>query len=127
MINDVNDEVILVARLFLATLFLIFGWRKLRDYSGAKLRCAGEHRVVVRRRFRDRLDHIPVLDHLAVFQPVDVHYGFAARTVRQAVPLAVEDDVVAVREDASDLAVPRPDDWRGARRRTFGALPSRPQ
>jgi putative oxidoreductase len=34
MINGVNDEVILVARLFLATLFLIFGWRKLRDYSG---------------------------------------------------------------------------------------------
>ena len=34
MINGVNDEVILAARLFLATLFLIFGWRKLRDYSG---------------------------------------------------------------------------------------------
>ena len=34
MINDVNDELILAARLFLATLFLIFGWRKLRDYSG---------------------------------------------------------------------------------------------
>jgi putative oxidoreductase len=34
MLNDINDEVILAARLFLATLFLIFGWRKLRDYSG---------------------------------------------------------------------------------------------
>jgi putative oxidoreductase len=34
MINDINDELILVARLLLATLFLIFGWRKLRDYSG---------------------------------------------------------------------------------------------
>ena len=34
MINGINDEVILAARLFLATLFLIFGWRKLRDYSG---------------------------------------------------------------------------------------------
>ena len=34
MINDINDELILAARLFLATLFLIFGWRKLRDYSG---------------------------------------------------------------------------------------------
>jgi len=34
MINGINDEVILVARLLLATLFLIFGWRKLRDYSG---------------------------------------------------------------------------------------------
>jgi putative oxidoreductase len=34
MINDVKDEVILAARFLLATLFLIFGWRKLRDYSG---------------------------------------------------------------------------------------------
>ena len=34
MMNDIGDGVILVARLFLATLFLIFGWRKLRDYSG---------------------------------------------------------------------------------------------
>jgi putative oxidoreductase len=34
MIKHINDDLILVARLFLATLFLIFGWRKLRDYSG---------------------------------------------------------------------------------------------
>jgi putative oxidoreductase len=34
MINDVKDVVILAARLLLATLFLIFGWRKLKDYSG---------------------------------------------------------------------------------------------
>ena len=32
--NGINDELILAARLLLATLFLIFGWRKLRDYSG---------------------------------------------------------------------------------------------
>jgi len=32
--NDLDDALILVARLFLAALFLIFGWRKLRDYSG---------------------------------------------------------------------------------------------
>jgi len=31
---NINDGIILVARLFLAALFLIFGWRKLRDYSG---------------------------------------------------------------------------------------------
>jgi putative oxidoreductase len=31
---DINDGVILAARLLLATLFLIFGWRKARDYSG---------------------------------------------------------------------------------------------
>ncbi len=29
-----NDELILAARVLLAPLFLIFGWRKLRDYSG---------------------------------------------------------------------------------------------
>ena len=34
MRDAIDDEVILAARLFLATLFLIFGWRKLRDYSG---------------------------------------------------------------------------------------------
>jgi putative oxidoreductase len=32
--NDIGDAVILAARLFLAALFLIFGWRKVRDYSG---------------------------------------------------------------------------------------------
>jgi putative oxidoreductase len=34
MINSIDDGVILAARLLLAALFLIFGWRKLRDYSG---------------------------------------------------------------------------------------------
>jgi putative oxidoreductase len=34
MINGMNDELIFAARLLLATLFLIFGWRKVRDYSG---------------------------------------------------------------------------------------------
>jgi putative oxidoreductase len=29
-----NDKLILAGRLLLATLFLIFGWRKLRDFSG---------------------------------------------------------------------------------------------
>jgi putative oxidoreductase len=34
LMSGINDELILAARLLLATLFLIFGWRKLRDYSG---------------------------------------------------------------------------------------------
>ncbi|HTO66286.1 MAG TPA: DoxX family protein [Bradyrhizobium sp.] len=34
MTNGLNDQLILAARVLLATLFLIFGWRKLRDYSG---------------------------------------------------------------------------------------------
>ncbi len=33
-INGVTDELVLAARLLLTTLFLIFGWRKLRDFSG---------------------------------------------------------------------------------------------
>jgi putative oxidoreductase len=31
---DINDELILAARLLLTALFLIFGWRKLTDFSG---------------------------------------------------------------------------------------------
>jgi putative oxidoreductase len=34
MTNGINNELILAARILLATLFLIFGWRKVRDYSG---------------------------------------------------------------------------------------------
>jgi putative oxidoreductase len=34
MANDITDGVILAARVLLAALFLIFGWRKLVDYSG---------------------------------------------------------------------------------------------
>jgi len=32
--SGINNELILAARLLLAALFLIFGWRKLRDFSG---------------------------------------------------------------------------------------------
>ena len=34
MENNINNEVILAARLLLTVLFLIFGWRKLTDRSG---------------------------------------------------------------------------------------------
>jgi len=34
IVNGISDELILAARVLLATLFLIFGWRKLRDFSG---------------------------------------------------------------------------------------------
>jgi putative oxidoreductase len=34
MMNGIHDEIILAARLLLAALFLIFGWRKLTDLSG---------------------------------------------------------------------------------------------
>jgi putative oxidoreductase len=32
--NGINNELILAARLLLTALFLIFGWRKLRDFPG---------------------------------------------------------------------------------------------
>jgi putative oxidoreductase len=41
MISGINDELILAARLLLATLFLIFGWRKLRDFSGTVSQMVG--------------------------------------------------------------------------------------
>ena len=44
MINDINDEVILTARLRLAALFVIFGWRNMGDYSGTALLANGEIR-----------------------------------------------------------------------------------
>jgi putative oxidoreductase len=34
MENDIDDAIILAARLVLTALFLIFGWRKLMDYPG---------------------------------------------------------------------------------------------
>jgi putative oxidoreductase len=34
MTSGIDDVAILAARLFLATLFLIFGWRKVNDYPG---------------------------------------------------------------------------------------------
>ena len=34
MVSGINNEVILVARVFLAALYFIFGWRKVFDYSG---------------------------------------------------------------------------------------------
>jgi putative oxidoreductase len=42
MINGINDEVILAARVLLAMLFLIFGWRKVRDYAGTVAQMVGE-------------------------------------------------------------------------------------
>src|ERR1017187_2695043 len=45
MENDINDAVILAARLLLAALFLIFGWRKLMDYSGTVSRWCRTARI----------------------------------------------------------------------------------
>ena len=66
MINDINDEVILAARLFLAILFLIFGWRKLTDYSGT-----------VSQMVQDRLPMPVLATAVAIFMEHPVAFAIA--------------------------------------------------
>ena len=66
MRNAINDEVILAARLFLATLFLIFGWRKLRDYSGT-----------VSQLVRDRVPMPALAAAVAIFMELPVAFAVA--------------------------------------------------
>jgi putative oxidoreductase len=66
MKNAINDEVILAARLFLATLFLIFGWRKLRDYSGT-----------VSQLVQDRLPMPALAAAIAMFMELPVAFAIA--------------------------------------------------
>ena len=66
MINGIDDELILAARLLLATLFLIFGWRKLTDFSGT-----------VSQMVQEGL-HLPVLAAgVATFMELPVAFGVA--------------------------------------------------
>ena len=66
MRNAINAEVILAARLFLATLFLIFGWRKLRDYSGT-----------VSQMVRDGLPMPALAAAVAIFMELPVAFAVA--------------------------------------------------
>jgi putative oxidoreductase len=66
MINGINDELILVARLFLAALFLIFGWRKLKDYSGT-----------VNQMVRDGLPMPVLATAVAIFMELPVAFAVA--------------------------------------------------
>jgi putative oxidoreductase len=80
MANDVPDGVILAARVLLAALFLIFGWRKLVDYSGT-----------VSRMVQDGAP-IPVLSAvIAIFMELPVAFAVAvgAFTRPSAVLLAL--------------------------------------
>ena len=73
MENDINDAVILAARLVLAALFLIFGWRKLTDYSGT-----------VRRMVQDGAP-IPVLaTFVAIFMELPVSFAVAVGVFTRA-------------------------------------------
>jgi putative oxidoreductase len=80
MESGINDGVILTARLLLATLFLIFGWRKLTDYPGT-----------VSRMVQDGAP-IPVLaTFVAIFMELPVAFAVAvgALTRPSAVLLAL--------------------------------------
>ena len=66
MLNGINDEVILAARLFLATLFLIFGWRKLTDYSGT-----------VSQMVQDRVSMPVLAATVAIFMELPVAFAVA--------------------------------------------------
>lgn len=67
MTNDFGDAVILAARLSLAILFLIFGWRKLKDYPGT-----------VRQMARDGLPLPPIAAATAIFLELPVAVAVAA-------------------------------------------------
>jgi putative oxidoreductase len=79
MLYEINDEIILAARLFLATLFLIFGWRKVRDYSGT-----------VNQMVQDGLPMPIVAAAIAIFMelPVAVAVAVGAATRLSAMLLA---------------------------------------
>ncbi len=70
MTIDIDEAVILVARLFLAALFLIFGWRKVRDYSGTVSQMA-----------RDRLPMPALAAAVAIFMELPVACAVAVGAV----------------------------------------------
>ena len=67
MTIEINDDVILLARLFLAALFLIFGWRKIRDYSGT-----------VSQMVRDGVPTPVLATAIAIFMELPVSFAVAA-------------------------------------------------
>jgi len=66
MANDLSDWIILAARVFLAALFLIFGWRKLRDTSGT-----------VSQMVRDGLPTPVLATAIAIFMELPVAFAVA--------------------------------------------------
>ncbi len=66
MMNDIDDVVILAARLFLAALFLIFGWRKVRDWPGT-----------VSQMVEDRVPTPVLAAAIAVFMELPVAFAVA--------------------------------------------------
>ncbi len=63
---SIGDGVILLARFFLAALFLIFGWRKLRDFSGT-----------VSQMVEDRVPTPVLATIIAIFMELPVSFSVA--------------------------------------------------
>jgi putative oxidoreductase len=80
MENAISNEVILAARLLLAALYLIFGWRKLMDYPGT-----------VARMVQDGAPFPVVATYVAIFMELPVAFAVAvgAFTRPSAVLLAL--------------------------------------
>ena len=74
--DAIHDWVILAARLFLATLFLIFGWRKVRDYSGT-----------VRQIVQDGLPMPALAAAVAIFMELPVAFAVAVGAFIRAAAL----------------------------------------
>jgi putative oxidoreductase len=66
MASHIDDAVILAARLFLAILFLIFGWRKLRDFPGT-----------ISQMVQDRLPMPVLAAAIALFMELPVAFAVA--------------------------------------------------
>src|SRR5688572_10396428 len=80
------------------------------NHSGCSYRIAigrsiaSEHRVVVRSRLSHRLEHVPVLDHLALLEPEDVRRR-GATIVRRRPDQAVRHHEIALSDHAFDVDV----------------------
>ena len=73
-----NDAVILAARLFLAALFLIFGWRKLRDFPGT-----------VKQMVQDGLPMPTLAAAIATFMELPVAFAIAVGALTRASALVM--------------------------------------
>ena len=73
MENDISGGLILAARLLLVALFLIFGWRKLTDYSGT-----------VRRMVQDGAPTPVLATFVAIFMELPVSFAVAVGVFTRA-------------------------------------------
>src|SRR5271165_1125660 len=78
--------------------------RRSRNLSPQLFSGTSKHGVCVCRRRGNRLDHIPVLDDLAAFQPKNVHHRLSPLSAEEPVPPGVQYHEIPVREHALNFA-----------------------